>query len=290
LFLKDIPMENFTNDLWIVLHNYYISFVKILPRIGIGVVIFILALMIAGQVRKLLLTRLLSHTHDSLLTGFLAQISYWILIILGLSMALGAMGFEGAVTKILAGAGLSAFILGFALKDIGENFLAGILLAFKRPFKIGDLVETQGVHGRVIGLNLRETIIKTLDGKDVFIPNGGILKSPLYNYSVDNYLRLEFTVNLANKENTTRAIALIHKTLLKTDGILNEPGRKPVVSINESKEDILLVKVCFWIQSNETENASPAIKTEAIQNVLGQLQKHGFSKVPVADEPTRDQS
>ena len=57
-------------------------------------------------------------------------------LILGISVSLGALGLDGAVTKILVGAGLSAFILGFALKDIGENFLAGILLVFKRPFQM----------------------------------------------------------------------------------------------------------------------------------------------------------
>jgi small conductance mechanosensitive channel len=274
-------MQSFMNDLWVVMHNYYLDFVRILPKLGLGLVVLILTFFFASQIRKLLQTRLLRHTSDSLLTGFLAQLSYWILIIIGLSMALGTMGFEGAVTKILAGAGLSAFILGFALKDIGENFLAGILLAFKRPFKIGDLVETQGVHGRIIGLNLRETIIKTLDGKDVYVPNGNILKNPLYNYSVDNFLRLDFTINLDSREDQDQALQVIRKTLTHTQGILKEDGHKPMVSIEESKAQDLIVRVCFWIKSPETETTAPEIKTKAIQNVLNALKKNGFSYTPL---------
>jgi small conductance mechanosensitive channel len=273
-------MNNFLDDLWVVMHNYYLDFVRILPKLGLGLIVLILTFFVASQIRKLLLTRLLRHTSDSLLTGFLAQLTYWILIIIGLSMALGTIGFDGAVTKILAGAGLSAFILGFALKDIGENFLAGILLAFKRPFKIGDLVETQGVHGRIIGLNLRETIIKTLDGKDVYVPNAGILKTPLYNYSVDNFLRLDFMVNLDNREDYQSALHLIQKTLSHTHGVLKEKGHEPMVNIDETKGSTLHVKVCFWIKSPDAETVAPTIKTKVIQDVLAALKEKGFSYTP----------
>lgn len=283
-------MDSFLAELGDTFNGYYFELIRLLPRIGLGLIILIIFLFIAFQIRKLLQTRLFTHTEDTLLTGFLAQLAYWILLIIGISAALGAVGFDGLVTKILAGAGLSAFILGFALKDIGENFLAGILLAFKRPFKIGDLVETQGVHGRIIDMNLRETIIKTLDGKDVYVPNGGILKNPLFNYSVDNFLRLDFTLNLDNQEGYNEAIRLINKTLHQTKGVLNEPGHKTQVNIEEIKSNILVVKVCFWIKSPETENTSPLIKTEAIQNVLSALQKKGFRYAPLQSESTQKKS
>lgn len=279
-------MNEFTNDLLKVLNDYYHSILKVLPRMALAVVLFLIFIFLARQTRRWLIPRLTRNTDDTLLTGFLGDIGYWIMLILGLSVALGTIGLDGAVTNILAGAGLSAFILGFALKDIGENFLAGILLAFKRPFKIGDLVETQGVHGRIVDLSLRETIIKTLDGKHVYVPNGGILKSPLYNYSVDNFLRLDFSVELDNTEHDKKAISLIKKALYKTPGVLHDAGRTPTVSIEETKESTLCTKVCFWIRSDQTETVSPIIKTEAIQNVLTALRENGFKKAPA--EPTYD--
>jgi small-conductance mechanosensitive channel len=98
------------------------------------------------------------------------------------------VGLTGVVSGLLAGAGISAFIIGFALKDIGENFLAGILLAFKRPFRVGDLVDIGGIRGTVLILNLRDTQIKTPDGKDVFIPNANIIKNPLVNFTIDGFI------------------------------------------------------------------------------------------------------
>lgn len=278
-------MDKFTNDLWQVMNGYYLSFVKALPKLALAVALLLIFLFLARQIRRWLIPRLTRNTDDVLLTGFLGDIGYWIMLILGISVALGTIGFDGAVTNILAGAGLSAFILGFALKDIGENFLAGILLAFKRPFKIGDLVETQGVHGRIVDLSLRETIIKTLDGKHVFVPNGGILKSPLYNYSVDNFLRLDFNVELDNAEHDKKAISLIKKALYSTPGVLHDPDRAPSVSIEETKENTLCTKVSFWIRSDETETVSPIIKTEAIQNVLTILRENGFKSAPPTPSP-----
>jgi len=69
------------------------------------------------------------------------------------------------------------------------------------------------VKGQVIDMKLRETIIKTLDGKDVFVPNAGILNNPLYSYSVDDFLRLEFGVELDNREDYKKAIPLIEKSI-----------------------------------------------------------------------------
>ncbi|TDB65246.1 mechanosensitive ion channel family protein [Arundinibacter roseus] len=270
-------MNSFTADLWKVLNIYYLTFVRVLPRLALAVVALVITLFVAHYIRKLIRFKLLKHTDDVLLTGFLAQLTYWVFLLIGLSICLGVVGLEGTVSKILAGAGLSAFILGFALKDIGENFLAGILLAFKRPFKIGDLVDTQGVHGRIIGLNLRETIIKTLDGKDVFVPNALILKTPLFNYSVDNFLRLEFTLNLDREVEHKKAISLIKSTLLEIDGVLNEPLHQPLVHIEDIDATILYIKTSFWIKSKEAEINAPIIKTRVIDQVLSALKQEKFT-------------
>ncbi len=262
--------------------GYYHSFVEVLPKLALALFLLFLFIFIARQIRRWLMPRLLRNSDDNLLTGFLADVGYWIALIIGVSVALGTLGLDGAVTKLLAGAGLSAFILGFALKDIGENFLAGILLAFKRPYKIGDLVESQGVKGRIIDMNLRETIIKTMDGKDVYIPNGGILKNPLYNYSVDDFLRLEFSVDLDNREDYKKAIPLIEQALRNTEGVLHDgnPQHEAVASVEETKSNALCMKVSFWIKSPEAEKESPAVKSKAIQNVLDALKQGGFSYAP----------
>lgn len=269
-------METAANELWQVLQDYYHSFIRLLPRLGLAIFVFLITLLIASQLRRWLRLRILQQTRDNLLTGFLAQLGYWIILLFGAVIALGFIGLNDFVTKILAGAGLSAFILGFALKDIGENFLAGILLAFKRPFRIGDRVETNGINGRVTGLNLRETIIKTLDGKDVYMPNGLILKTPLINYTMDGYLRLEFSIGLNYEDDLARAIDIILTAVGGAKGVINEPPRVPEVSISELTNSCVNMKVYCWINSYDPDVSAQAVRTVAIQSAIDALAKAGY--------------
>ncbi|MFT4856902.1 MAG: small conductance mechanosensitive channel [Algoriphagus sp.] len=91
---------------------------------------------------------------DPLLANFLATILKALVILLGLLLIFRTIGLIGVVVGLLTDAGISAFIIGFALKDIGENLLAGILLVFKRPFRIGDVVDINRIRGEILTLNL----------------------------------------------------------------------------------------------------------------------------------------
>ncbi|HET8830308.1 MAG TPA: mechanosensitive ion channel domain-containing protein, partial [Pelobium sp.] len=92
-----------------------------------------------------------------------------IFVVFVIMLALYAGGLGAIAGGILAAAGASAVVLGFAFKDIGENFIAGFILAFSRPFNVNDTVMISDVFGKVKALELRYTKIKTFDGKDVYI-------------------------------------------------------------------------------------------------------------------------
>ena len=111
-------------------------------------------------------------------------------------MALNVLGFSGIVGSLVGAAGVSAFIVGFAFKDIAENFLAGVILAFNRPFHIDDTVQIKDLVGHVVALNLRTTLMRTFDGKHIFLPNSMVLKEPLINYTRDGDLRMDFLLTV----------------------------------------------------------------------------------------------
>lgn len=81
-------------------------------------------------------------------------------------IALNMAGFGGVASSLIAGAGIGAIIFGLAFEDVGENFLSGIILALKRPFEIGDIIEITGYKGRVRDLNLRVTQLRNVEGED----------------------------------------------------------------------------------------------------------------------------
>ncbi|MBN7814412.1 mechanosensitive ion channel family protein [Algoriphagus pacificus] len=242
---------------------------------GLALGTFLIFLYLARKSRTLLSRRLIKRMDDDLLANFLAGVFGSIVILIGLLVVFRIIGLTGVISGMLAGAGISAFIIGFALKDIGENFLAGIILAFKRPFRVGDIVDINGMRGQVLTLNLRDTQIKTGDGKDVFIPNGMILKNPLINYTIDGFLRYDFIIGLDYGSDYDSAVDLIKSSIIRVEGVLSGI-KEPEVWVVDLAESTLNIQVTFWVDTFERSISDAVVKSKAILEVLTALEKAGF--------------
>lgn len=249
-----------------------------LPSVLFASIFLIAVFFVANKIKSIIKRKILPTSENALTTIFVSQFVSISIKILCIIIFLRILGFSDLTSNILAGAGILTFIVGFAFKDIGENFLAGILLAFKSPFKINDLIETENIIGYVVDLTIRETRIKTLDGKDVFIPNGQIIKNPLFNYTIDGFLRYEFIIGLDYESNTKEAINLILETVKKIEGVINE-SKQPIVVIDEFAASTINLKVMFWIDTFKSTSKTyhSGIKTEVMQQVLQELMKGGFN-------------
>jgi len=210
--------------------------------------------------------------------NFTSQIVGFILKSIVIFSTLYLLGLSSLSNKLLAGAGLLTFVIGFALKDIGENFLAGIILAFKSPFRLDDLIEVNGIMGHVKDISIRETLIKTPDGKDVFLPNSIILKNPLFNYTLDGFLRYEFIVGIAYEDNPTEAIKLIIETINNVEGIL-KGDKKPAITINELATNTININIQFWVDTFKSTKRSVhnSIRSQVMNDVVAALIANGFS-------------
>lgn len=132
------------------------------------------------------------------------------------------------------------------------------------------------MRGQVLTLNLRDTQIKTGDGKDVFIPNGMILKNPLINFTIDGYLRYDFIVGLDYGSDYEAAVDLIRKTIIQVPGVLGET-KAPEVWVIELAESTLSIQVTFWVDTFERTISDAIVKSSAILLVLTALEKAGFN-------------
>ena len=169
------------DDLFVQFTSYYDKLIVLIPRVLIAVVVVGLFLFLMTLIRKRLKKFLESKADDKLLVNFFDKLFQIFNITIAILLSFYIVGLAKLAASALGGLGLGAIIVGFAFKDIAENLLAGVMMAFKRPFKVGDVIETQGIIGSVVVMNIRETHVKTFDGKDVYIPNGQILKNPLFN-------------------------------------------------------------------------------------------------------------
>lgn len=240
-------------DLWLSLRTGFVrlwrGFLDVLPEILIGLIVLILGFIIARWLALVFQRRLTRRMQDPLLSGFIAKILRFILALLGILLAFHIMGLSGIAGGLLAGAGVGALIIGLAFQEIGANFLAGIILAFNRPFNIGDTIEIGGTMGRVLMLNLRNTHIKTFDGKDVYIPNNKIVKDEVINYTRDGLLRQNFALGIDYNSDIERATKVIMETLQANERVLQSSGQEPLVLVKEFAASTINLEIFFWMET-----------------------------------------
>jgi small-conductance mechanosensitive channel len=246
-----------------ILNSYWDTFLILLPKIAIAVIIFIVFLIIASKLSRIVRGALSLRMDDPLIVRFLGRLAKWILVVSGLILCMFILGLGGIAGGLIAGAGVSAIIIGFAFKDIGENFLAGIILAFSRPYNIGDKVETGSTYGIVRALDLRNTHIKTFDGKDVYVPNAMVLKNPLINYTRDGFLRYEFLVGIDYDDDIQQAIDIILKAVSSVKGVL-DGDKAPQVHVSELSTSTINLIVYIWTDTFDRSKDDLQIVTEVM--------------------------
>ncbi|CAN5852480.1 hypothetical protein BH24BAC1_BH24BAC1_30790 [soil metagenome] len=257
-----------------VISYYWERFLFLLPNILVALLIFFIALWLASKVKQLVGGRLKNKAHDVILAEYLAVIAKWAVVIIGLLLVLQTLGLSGIAGGLLAGAGLSAFVIGFALKDIMENFLAGLILAFNRPFDIGETIEVEDLMGKVMALNLRTTHIRTFDSRDVYIPNSTMLTSPLTNYTQNGLIRQDFIVGIDYNDDVQAAIDLIEKTALGVEGVLQKDP--PYATVDELDVSTVNLKVFFWAETDDYRKGVVLLKGRMMQQVSKALLENGF--------------
>lgn len=227
---------------------------------------------------SLYLARLVSNLLRRVLEGreatpgiahLLAQMTRWAIIALGAITALQRF-FD--VTAFLAGLGILGFTVGFALQNIMQNFVAGVILLFQQPFKIGDVVNVAGFDGTILQIDLRTTEIKTLDGRIVILPNGDILDGAIVNYTRAQRRRVDLTVGVSYASDPSLTRKVVLEALRDVPGFVSEP--EAVVVFHTFSNSSLDLTAYFWIDTAET---NPILaKDAALGLVKAALERNGI--------------
>ncbi|TVZ51614.1 mechanosensitive ion channel family protein [Dokdonia sp. Hel_I_53] len=251
-------------------------FMDQLPDITIGILIIIVGILVAGWIGRFARRKISANTKDPLMSKFLGTAIKFTVIIITIMLALKAAGLGGIATGILTAAGASAVVLGFAFKDIGENFIAGIILAFNRPFDVDDTVEIGPNFGKVKTLDLRYTKLKTFDGKDVYIPNSDVLTEPVTNYTEDGFFRWDFIIGIAYEDNIEGAKETVLKALEKEPNVINDALHENFVIEDELATSTVNLKVFFWVDTKDFRKTALITKGNVVRNVKEALEDAGF--------------
>ncbi|MEO6167517.1 MAG: mechanosensitive ion channel [Chitinophagales bacterium] len=265
------------NEILKRLEVYYVAFLEAVPRIGMAILVLVIGIIVVRWLTSLFQKRVKRKSYDPLMSAFLAKAVKLVLIICVFLFTLQVAGLSGIAGAILATAGASAVVLGFAFKDIAENFLAGIILAFNRPFHVNDTVQIENVFGKVKTMEFRYTKITTFDGRNVYIPNADVLTKPVYNYTEDGFYRTDFVVGIAYENHIEKAKEIIHSCFAEDEEIVKDELHVNFVAEDELSESTVNLKVYFWVTTEDFRRGTLQTRGRLIQKVKTKLENNGFN-------------
>ncbi len=265
------------NEILNKLEVYYHSFLASLPRVLLAIAIVVIGIIVAGWLTSLFQKQIRKKSHDQLMSNFLAKAIKLVLIVAIIMLALNTAGLSGIAAAIMATAGASAIVLGFAFKDIAENFLAGIILAFNRPFHIDDTVQIEDVFGKVRSMEFRYTKIATFDGRNVYIPNSDVLTKPVFNYTEDGFYRTDFIVGIAYENDIEKAKQIIQECMEAEPEIVKDEVHVNFVAEDELAASTVNLKIFFWVKTDDFRRGTLQTRGRLLQSVKTKLETNGFN-------------
>jgi len=179
-----------------------------------------------------------------------------------LIMVAGRLGVN--VAPLIAGLGVTGFILGFAFQETLGNFASGMMIAINEPFKVGDFVDAAGHSGTILEVNMMATVMKTPDNKRIVIPNKSVWGGPIVNYNTLGLRRVDLQVGIDYGEDVTKAVGIIRDTVAAVPGVLQDPA--PMVAVASLNDSAVQINVRPWAKSGDYWSVAAAtlvaVKTE----------------------------
>ena len=238
------------------------TLIQMLPNIAVAIIVIVIFYLIAKLIKNFT-SRVLNRFSDHLaVIRLISQVMFLIVFLVGFFIALGILNLDKAVTTLLAGAGIIGLALGFAFQDIASNFISGIILTIRQPFRINDIIKSNDYFGTVTQITLRTTNIITTQGERVLIPNKDVFQKPLINYTQTGKRRIDLAVGISYgddlekvKKITVEAVKSIPNRLEDKDPELyySEFG-------NSSINFVLMIWINYTIEIEYKHSISDAIQ------------------------------
>lgn len=245
--------------------------IAFLPKFAIGVVVFLLFWVIGWAVRMGI--RRATASHPTRNVGLvLGRLSQWGLRFLGLLVAVTVMFPSVKPVDLLGLLGIGSVAIGFAFKDILQNFLAGILILLRQPFRIGDQIVFKSFEGTVEGIETRTTVIKTYDGRRVFVPNGEIFTNAVTVNTAYGFRRSEYDVGVGYGDDVQRASRVILDALRGVGGVRDDPP--PEALAMELAGSTVNIRARWWTDARQHEVLR--VRHEVIAAIKEHLGKAGI--------------
>lgn len=244
------------------------SGVDLLTNLLVSVVILLVGWVVIRLVDKALRKAMARANRKVLLVNFIVSVVTkvgWAILLVTILSRLGV-----DVTPLIAGLGVTGFILGFAFQESLGNLASGLMIAVNEPFKVGDVVDAAGHTGSVLEVNMMATVMLTPDNKRIVLPNKGVWGGPIVNYSAMDTRRVDLQVGIAYGEDVEKAVSVIRDAVRRVPGVLATP--EPAVAVAGLDASQVTINVRPWAKNADYWS----VRSATLQTVKEELDRVGI--------------
>ena len=248
------------------------------PFLIFGIVVLVIFWGISVLVAKGARSYFAKREMNNLLQDIAARGIAIAVFLIGIYIVFHVADLTNVALTILGGTGLLGIVLGIAFRDITENFLASIFLSVQNPFHAGDLVEINENKGIVQRLTIRATLLMTLDGNHLQIPNSTVYKSNILNFTSNPNQRSSFVVGIGYNSSVATAQDIASKIFKEHPAVLSDP--EPWILVDELASTKINLKFYFWVDGSK-HNALK-VKSSVLRQIKTAYLADGIS---IPDDP-----
>jgi len=247
--------------------SWWAGFISLLPNLLLAIIIAVIGYIVTKFLKKYFnkLSRKLVRDHK--VASLVSTLMTVLVVSLFILLILSVLQLDGAVNKLVAGAGVVGLAIGLAFQDPILNFFSGVILTVRHLFQVGDLIEIDGYMGKVKEITLRHTSIETLQGQDVMIPNKIMAQSPLKNYDILRHRRVDIACGVSYGDDLAKVKDITTKAI--KEGVEHDKKKGIQLFFNEFGGSSVNYTLRFWLDQRKTGQGDYlAAQSDAIMAIM----------------------
>lgn len=266
LTIEDLKQPGFWID---TIKELIVATVGFIPRLIVALIFLFVFWLLYRGLRRMIVGPMGKASVDQSIRDMVGLLIKWGVLGFGLVIACNQIGIQ--ITALLTGVSLIGLAIGFAAQETISNFIAGIVIFWDKPFKVGDWVEVDGIYGQIKRITFRSTRMLNLDGEVIVMPNTSMLANKLSNHSTNPINRVKVPIGIAYKESIDRAREVLLATTVGDERICKDPA--PGVGVVECADSSVNLMLVFWIADESIERK---IKGEYLEKAKKALDAAGI--------------
>ncbi|MEG4586214.1 mechanosensitive ion channel family protein [Microcoleus sp. MOSTC5] len=238
-------MKTEISAVWVKMESMIDGLIIMLPNIVLALIVFAIFFCVGGAIKRAVRRVTRNHHQARNLGLVLGRLAQGTIVLVGLFVALSIIIPTFKAGDLIQLLGISGVAIGFAFRDILQNFLAGILILLTEPFRIDDQIVFKNFEGTVENIETRATTIQTYDGRRIVIPNAELFTNAVTVNTAFDKRRTEYDFGIGYNDDIDRAKQLMLEALYTVNEVLKDPA--PDVLVVQLAESTVNIRVRWWI-------------------------------------------